>query len=503
MYPLALIYAGAHVALGFIFVVGALFFVLTARRRPSDGEYLFLALNSAVLAFYVSIVAWIHWHLGVGEPVALNALFDVTAASAMIAAPCLLHFVVRYTGSLDERRVMTIAWGATIAFLLVLLGDVYWVARPKPVFVSVLGFETPVLTGRFAWGAYAFMGATTVLLGVCFRRLWRAYRAGRKECLAVMGALGVVALAGANDGALSAGLITTSPVLGPAFAVLTYVMGHTVLQRYAGLARELQRRGGQLERRSIELAASLGELERTQADLVHSEQLAVLGEFAAVITHEVRNPMQIVNNAVSTLRKIPQVTDHTRSLLGIIDEEMHRLERLVGHLLNYARPIVPQRREISLEELLRETIRLTYDDPDEDFVIVLHVKGTWPTITLDVDLMAQAIQALVLNAVQASDGRGRLDVRVARKSVGGRPCVVIGFEDDGEGMTETQVEQATSPFYTTRGTGTGLGLPICVRIVEAHGGTLHIASEPGAGTAVSMLLPFEEDVILPSLDDLG
>src|SRR5690606_3365 len=101
------------------------------------------------------------------------------------------------------------------------------------------------------------------------------------------------------------------------------------------------RRQLELEQRSEELAGALAELEQTHADLVHAEQLAVVGEFAAVITHEVRNPMQIVTSAVSSLRRVRGVTDHTRSLLGIIEEEMLRLERLVSHLLDYARPVVP------------------------------------------------------------------------------------------------------------------------------------------------------------------
>jgi len=503
MHPLALIYAGAHVALGLVFVVAGVFFVVTARRRPADGEYLFVALTSVVMMIYASIVGFIYWRVGLGRPVGPSALFDVTAASAIVAAPCLLHFVMRYTGSLAERRVMTVAWGCTIVFLLMLQAGGYWAVRPAVTTIPAFGYETPVLVGRVAVGGYVFFTAVSVLFGLCFRMLWRAYRAGRQECLTVMGGVVLLALGGMNDGAAAAGFVDAPPLLAWVWAGFTYLMGHNVLQRYAALTRELRRRGRQLERRSGELASSLAELERTQADLVHSEQLAVLGEFAAVITHEVRNPMQIVNNAVGTLRKIPQVTDHTRSLLGIIDDEMLRLERLVGHLLNYARPIVPQRRPVALEELLREAVGRSHDDPDGDFLVALHVKGVWPTVALDADLMAQAIEALVLNAVQASDGRGRLDIRVARKVVAGCPCVVIGFEDDGEGMTEIQVEQATSPFYTTRGSGTGLGLPISERIVEAHGGVLYMTSEPGAGTAVSVLIPLEEDVILPSLDDLG
>lgn len=495
--------AGSQLALGCMFVIAALFFVVTARRRPTDGEYLFVALNCAVMTVYTAVAAWTFWCIGEGDVGGTSSLFDIAVASTMVAVPCMLQFVIRYTGALDERRIMSWSWGATVVFLGVLLAGQYWEARPTVQVLNILGSPTPVLVGRVRPPAYVFFVAVGSTFVLALRMLWRAYVAGRRECLTVMAGVGMLSLGGSADALAASGVVSSPPLLPLSFLGFVYLMSHNVLQRYAALTRELRRRGTQLERRSTELARSLAELERTQADLVHSEQLAVLGEFAAVITHEVRNPMQIVNNAVGTLRKIPQVTDHTRSLLGIIEDEMQRLERLVGHLLNYARPIVPQRRSQDIGELLSETIRRVYDEPDGDLEVALHCQGPWPTLKVDAEMMMQATANLVLNAVQAADGRGRLDVRVACRQMAGRPCVVIGFEDDGEGMSEIQVEQATSPFYTTRGGGTGLGLPICERIVEAHGGALHIASEPGAGTAVSMVLPIHEDVVLPSLDDLG
>src|SRR5690606_654055 len=100
------------------------------------------------------------------------------------------------------------------------------------------------------------------------------------------------------------GFFRAPPLLPIGFLAFAYAMSHTLVERYGARSQALARRQLELEQRSDELAGALAELEQTQADLVHAEQLAVVGEFAAVITHEVRNPMQIVTSAVSSLRRV-------------------------------------------------------------------------------------------------------------------------------------------------------------------------------------------------------
>ena len=129
---------------------------------------------------------------------------------------------------------------------------------------------------------------------------------------------------------------------------------------------------------------------------------------------------------------------------------------------------------------------------DEEFS-TFDTTGPWPSIEVDVELMHQVLSNVFLNAVEAMDGYGELRIEVSGTRLDGRPAVRIVVEDTGEGMTREELEQARTPFFTTRAWGTGLGLALCDSIVEAHGGTMGLASVPGDGTRVTVVLPEEFD----------
>jgi signal transduction histidine kinase len=197
--------------------------------------------------------------------------------------------------------------------------------------------------------------------------------------------------------------------------------------------------------------------------------------------------LAIVNNAVASLRKRHTTADDRRMLLEIINEEMARLDKLVSRLLNYARPVAAKHDRINLRELIVRTLALIEDRPG--VTAELSFEGGVGDVNGDADLLRQAFENVVTNAVQAMRDQGTLRVAVSRHVIGGVPSIAIDFRDDGEGMDETACEQALSPFFTTRPTGTGLGLPIVGRVIEAHGGALSIQSTPGVGTTVRIALP--------------
>ncbi|MFO0762635.1 MAG: ATP-binding protein, partial [Byssovorax sp.] len=222
-------------------------------------------------------------------------------------------------------------------------------------------------------------------------------------------------------------------------------------------------------------------------ELVRKEQLAAVGELAAVIAHEVRNPLAIIANAVATLRR-PQIQAGDReTLLQILDEETERLNRLVGDLLRYARPVTLQRQLLSLRDIAERAMVLAQG---HDHVAVELVEdGPLEKILADGNLLRQVFENLITNALQAMSSGGILTVRLQNLEQDGLRGVEAQIQDTGEGM-DTQVRnRALDPFFTTRPAGTGLGLAIVARIIDAHGGQLRIKSAAGAGTIMHVFLP--------------
>jgi signal transduction histidine kinase len=283
-------------------------------------------------------------------------------------------------------------------------------------------------------------------------------------------------------------------------SVFVFSFTGTFLIRSSILSRELTDQSLELKRRSGELMVSYEELREAQRELMRREQLAAVGELAAVIAHEVRNPLAIISNAVAGLRRPELAHDDRDTLLTILKEESSRLNRLVGDLLRFARPVNVQRQLISVRDViertivssaLRETLPVRVMEDGE-------VHGIWG----DPGLLRQVFENLVDNAVQAMGGLGqdgttppsgrptpRLTIAIRagrRESIDG---VHVDVQDTGEGMDAHVRLRAKDPFFTTRPSGTGLGLAIVDRIVEAHDGELSIASRPGQGTTISVFLP--------------
>jgi two-component system sensor histidine kinase HydH len=172
-------------------------------------------------------------------------------------------------------------------------------------------------------------------------------------------------------------------------------------------------------------------------------------------------------------------------LLDIVDEEVGRLNRLVTDLLRFARPVNVQRAAVSLGELARSTDKLALRHQVQLSVVEdPNVQTVW----LDPGLFRLVLDNLVENACQAMSDGGQVEV-IVRGEHDGEPGVVVEVRDRGHGMDAAVLERATDPFFTTRPSGTGLGLPIVQRIVEAHGGRLKIESHPGRGTTVILSVP--------------
>jgi signal transduction histidine kinase len=212
-----------------------------------------------------------------------------------------------------------------------------------------------------------------------------------------------------------------------------------------------------------------------------------VGELAAAIAHEVRNPLAIIVNAVAGLRRGNIRDDARKHLLDIVDEEAARLNRLVGDLLRFARPVSVNPLPVSLVELANRA-RGSLHEPHE---LSIESDGSpeCESVWVDPNLFRLVIDNLISNARQAMRDGGTIKLRVRKEPNAGVPSIRLEIQDTGRGMGADVRRRATDPFFTTRSTGTGLGLPIVVRIIEAHGGTLTIESTEGTGTTVSVIVP--------------
>jgi signal transduction histidine kinase len=258
----------------------------------------------------------------------------------------------------------------------------------------------------------------------------------------------------------------------------------------AGRVRDdLARQNELLDRLASEASRVRERLAATEEALAQKEQLAMVGELAAVIAHEVRNPLAIISNAVAGLRKEVISREDHATLLSILDEEARRLNRLVTDLLRYARPINVQRTQFAVRDLLERAVS-PVRSADKGIAAAVRVECDGDRIWGDSNLLRQVFDNLVDNAVQAmGGGPGTLTVRIRAASVEGVDGVSIDVIDTGEGMDAHVRARARDPFFTTRPSGTGLGLAIVDRIVAAHRGRLSIDSHAGEGTTVTVFLP--------------
>jgi signal transduction histidine kinase len=236
----------------------------------------------------------------------------------------------------------------------------------------------------------------------------------------------------------------------------------------------------------VELVARAIENVRLRTELVQRERLAALGEAAAVMAHEVRNPVASILNAGALLGKDSVPGRDQAALLRVIGEEALRLDRLVSDLLDLGRPLSPRLQSVDLHELAQRSVKVLEDRlVTAGIPIVLHPPPAAVVGEVDPDLVQLALWNVLRNAVQASPA-GR-EVTVGVEVRGERVALVV--DDDGPGFPERDVERLLEPFHTTRATGTGIGLAVVRRVVESCRGSLEIGTRPRGGGRVVLVFP--------------
>ena len=224
--------------------------------------------------------------------------------------------------------------------------------------------------------------------------------------------------------------------------------------------------------------------------LSRAERLSSLGEMAAKISHEIRNPLGIIRSSTALLKKKMVVVDPSNTIPDVIVEETERLNNIITDFFNYAKPRNPNLTPCRVEEVIDKN--LTFLAPQLDgqgYRIQTRYGNNLPEIVADTAMLYQAFLNILINAMQAMPDGG--DVQIEIDSTGGR--VQITFLDNGTGIPHDVLEKIWEPFFTTKDFGTGLGLGIVKNIVESHGGNIQMDNRPEGGASVFIELPVKQD----------
>jgi PAS domain S-box-containing protein len=232
----------------------------------------------------------------------------------------------------------------------------------------------------------------------------------------------------------------------------------------------------------------LSERVEMEARLRDQTALAKLGEMAAVLAHEIKNPLAAVRGAIQVIGARLPAGSREAPVVKEIIARLDGLNVLMEELLLFARMPAPKTAAVQIASLLTMTASLLRQDPAFEPVSV-DVDGPDLSVRGDAELLRVLFLNLLLNSAQAMQGRGSIHVLV---SAAGSSCQ-IGVVDEGPGIPADVRERLFTPFFTTKAAGTGLGLAIARRIAEAHHGTIAIACPPGGGTRVTVRLPLGSD----------
>jgi signal transduction histidine kinase len=241
------------------------------------------------------------------------------------------------------------------------------------------------------------------------------------------------------------------------------------------------------------------------------DRLAALGQMAAGLAHEIRNPLGAIKGAAQFLQPAAPrargaagqgggVIDPagTKEFLDIIVEEVNRLNKIVSQFLDYARPYRGEQRPLDVNDVVRKTLQLlTKEQEGKGVEVISSFVDGLPPVRADAEQLLQVFLNLSLNALQAMSDGGHLFVSTGIRRATWRGAasafLEVRFRDTGVGIPPGDLKNLFIPFFTTKEKGTGLGLPISQRIMENHGGTIEVRSQPGSGATFTVLLPVEAD----------
>ncbi len=260
-----------------------------------------------------------------------------------------------------------------------------------------------------------------------------------------------------------------------------------IIAALVGYLSHVQRKTRErLENAGSELKAAYQRLNETFDQLRHSDRLASLGRLSAGIAHEIRNPLGSIQGAVEILGQNIKEGDPKSEFAQIAREEVSRLEKLTGEILQFSKPAPPKRLPVKWHEIIDAAARLVADQANRQGVkISSRVDSSDTSILVDPEQVKQVLINILINAIQAQPDGGSITIR---QYIEENESIVF-VQDSGSGIGPDQLDSVFDPFFTSKRQGTGLGLSISYQLVRNNGGRIWVKSEPGRGACFYIGFP--------------
>ncbi len=281
--------------------------------------------------------------------------------------------------------------------------------------------------------------------------------------------------------------ISLSPLETEEGLLITSVI-RDVTERHSA-AEALRKAHDELELRVQERTADLlkanAAKEQVLEQLLKAEKLAEIGQLAAGVAHEIRNPLAGIRGAIEVLRDSKMASDLQRTVMDEILERVDRLNTAVRDLLEYAKPASPHWSQVQLSEVLDNTLSTLVHDPRLHGIQIVKDYRQPAGVETDVAIIERVLINIILNAAQAMKSSGELRIVLE----GSDTVAVVSFQDTGPGIEPGVLGKIFSPFFTTRSEGSGLGLALCKKYIEVLGGEIEVTTQLGVGTKFAISLP--------------
>lgn len=239
------------------------------------------------------------------------------------------------------------------------------------------------------------------------------------------------------------------------------------------------------------LLKDLSEIKNLRERIARNQRMATVGRLAAGVAHEIRNPLSSIKGFATYFKERYNTEAEDQSISTIMIQEVERLNRVVGELLDFSKPLSLSREQTPVGDFLADSLkRIETVAAEQQVALVQEDTDQGLTMDVDPDKISQVLLNLYLNAMDAIDGSGRLTVAARMNG----DALSISVTDSGRGIEAEKLPKIFDPYFTTKSTGTGLGLAIAHNIVEAHGGRIHVESTVGEGTRVTFSLPTDTSV---------
>lgn len=240
---------------------------------------------------------------------------------------------------------------------------------------------------------------------------------------------------------------------------------------------------------NVLLLKDLSEVRALRREVARSQRLASVGRLAAGVAHEIRNPLSSIKGFATYFKERYPDQPQDQQTAAIMIQEVDRLNRVVGQLLEFSRPIATKPQKISLSALLADSLTLIKDRAAEKNISVrVQNNARVDEARIDPDRINQILLNLYLNAIDAMEDGGKLTVELSAD--GQSDQIGITIADTGRGISPEHLSKVFDPYFTTKSSGTGLGLAMAYNITEAMGGSIKVKSDPGKGTVFSIMIPF-------------